>query len=308
MQDTVALVNVDFGPGTLLGMVLIGSGIALYQVRTVRPEIARDFDVFFSSVGLLCGGILVFQGWRLDPLLFFGQLLTATTAMSFAVEAVRLRGIIASQDEAMEAEEEEAFRAARRGRGRRGDAPPAARGLPAADEANTQYERWTSRDAEAFGEYGGSQAWSSFRQGDAEEWAAERAGGYGERRYGASGGYGGSGGRGADEAVRDGPFGGAGDGGAGYRPASRDVLPWEDWEAPPRSGGGDGGAGAGGGGGGGGGGPSTRRRGGDTSAPRVDPNGPFAQGFRDGRTGSGAPDSGRRGEPWDGADGRREWE
>lgn len=86
-----ALVNVDFGPGTVLGLLLIGSGVALYQVRTVRPEVSRDYDVFFSSLGLLCGGILVFQGWRLDPLLFFGQLLTAGTAISFAVEAVRLR-------------------------------------------------------------------------------------------------------------------------------------------------------------------------------------------------------------------------
>ena len=78
-----ALVNVDFGPGLILGTVLIGSGIVLYQarrtlvrrgkcltrplqVRTVRPEVSRDSDVFFSSLGLLCGGILVFQGWRLD--------------------------------------------------------------------------------------------------------------------------------------------------------------------------------------------------------------------------------------------------
>ena len=87
----MALVNVDFGPGTVLGMLLIGSGVALYQVRTMRPEVSRDYDVFFSSLGLLCGGILVFQGWRLDPLLFFGQLMTAGTAISFAVEAVRLR-------------------------------------------------------------------------------------------------------------------------------------------------------------------------------------------------------------------------
>lgn len=123
--QAVALVNVDFGPGTVLGISLIGAGILLYQarslknsiitiapylraltggcrrtrpveansvrlhlppvsrrqkqrqashltpcprpcpsrpqVRTVRPEISRDYDVFFSSVGLLCGGILVFQ-------------------------------------------------------------------------------------------------------------------------------------------------------------------------------------------------------------------------------------------------------
>lgn len=31
------------------------------------------------------------QGWRLDPLLLFCQLLTAGTALGFAVEALRLR-------------------------------------------------------------------------------------------------------------------------------------------------------------------------------------------------------------------------
>jgi hypothetical protein len=35
----VALVNVDFGPGTLLGLFLVGSGVALYQARSTRhPE------------------------------------------------------------------------------------------------------------------------------------------------------------------------------------------------------------------------------------------------------------------------------
>ena len=58
------------------------SAIALYQVRASRPEVSRDQDVFFSSVGLLCGGILVFQGWRLDPLMLFGQLLTVGTAVA----------------------------------------------------------------------------------------------------------------------------------------------------------------------------------------------------------------------------------
>jgi hypothetical protein len=32
----LALVNVDFGPGTLLGLLLIGSGVALYQASPAR--------------------------------------------------------------------------------------------------------------------------------------------------------------------------------------------------------------------------------------------------------------------------------
>ena len=35
--------------------------------------------------------IILRQGWRLDPLLLFCQLLTAGTALGFALEALRLR-------------------------------------------------------------------------------------------------------------------------------------------------------------------------------------------------------------------------
>lgn len=43
---------------------------------------------------MLCLICVVLQGWRLDPLLLFGQLLTAGAALSFGVEALRLREIV----------------------------------------------------------------------------------------------------------------------------------------------------------------------------------------------------------------------
>lgn len=43
---------------------------------------------------LLCLRMSFLQGWRLDPLLLFGQLLTAGAALSFGVEALRLREIV----------------------------------------------------------------------------------------------------------------------------------------------------------------------------------------------------------------------
>jgi len=95
-----ALVNVDLGPSAILGASVMVSAIGLYQVRASRPEVSRDQDVFFSSIGLLTGGILVFQGWRLDPLMLFGQLLTAGTAISFASEAVGLRQEILDREAA----------------------------------------------------------------------------------------------------------------------------------------------------------------------------------------------------------------
>ncbi|KAL4860268.1 hypothetical protein ACK3TF_000449 [Chlorella vulgaris] len=86
-----SLVNVDLSPSVILGVGLIFSGLSLVQVRRVKPWISKDYDIVVSSIGFLVGGILIFQGWRLDPLLLFGQLLTTGAALSFAVEALRLR-------------------------------------------------------------------------------------------------------------------------------------------------------------------------------------------------------------------------
>ena len=57
-----ALVNVDLGPSAILGASVMVSAIGLYQVRASRPEVSRDQDVFFSSIGLLTGGILTEPG------------------------------------------------------------------------------------------------------------------------------------------------------------------------------------------------------------------------------------------------------
>ncbi len=72
-------------------------GAGLYFLRSFKPALARDYDVFFAAIGLLCGGILFFQAWRLDPILQFGQFLLAGTTVFFAYESVRLRGISADQ-------------------------------------------------------------------------------------------------------------------------------------------------------------------------------------------------------------------
>jgi hypothetical protein len=116
-----ALVNIDLGPSAILGASVMVSAIGLYQVRASRPEVSRDQDVFFSSIGLLTGGILVFQGWRLDPLMLFGQLLTAGTAISFASEAVGLRQEILDREAAeMMRGDADARESGRRGYARRG--------------------------------------------------------------------------------------------------------------------------------------------------------------------------------------------
>ncbi len=91
------MVNVGFGLPSVLGIALILAGAGLYFLRTMRPALARDQDIFFAAIALLCGGILFFQGWRLDPILQFAQFLSTGAAGWFAIEAVRLRGIATEQ-------------------------------------------------------------------------------------------------------------------------------------------------------------------------------------------------------------------
>lgn len=99
LNSASVLAQVNFGTNSasILGIFLAVAGAALYFLRTVRPELSRDQDIFFAAVGLLCGFILVFQGWRLDPILQFGQLLLVGSTVFFAVESIRLRSIATQQ-------------------------------------------------------------------------------------------------------------------------------------------------------------------------------------------------------------------
>jgi hypothetical protein len=82
----------ELGPSTFVGVGLALIGFILYFIKTKKPDVSRDYDLFFSSVGLLCGGILIFQGWRLDPILLLCQILSSATAIFFIGESLWLRG------------------------------------------------------------------------------------------------------------------------------------------------------------------------------------------------------------------------
>ncbi len=91
------MVNFGSNPAFILGIALALCGVALYAMRSVRPELSRDHDIFFAAIALISGLILMFQGWRLDPLLLLGQLSLAGSAIFFAVENIRLRKISTEQ-------------------------------------------------------------------------------------------------------------------------------------------------------------------------------------------------------------------
>nr|BDW36367.1 Ycf66 protein [Barbula unguiculata] len=85
------MIHIELGPSTIIGIGLIVVGILLYALRIREPNVSRDYDSFFSSIGLLCGGILIFQGWRLDPILLLSQILLSGTAIFFIAESLYLR-------------------------------------------------------------------------------------------------------------------------------------------------------------------------------------------------------------------------
>jgi hypothetical protein len=91
------MVNFGLTTASFLGIILAVAGAGLYFLRSVRPELSRDQDIAFTAIGIICGFILIFQGWRLDPILQFGQLLLSGSAIYFAYESIKLRGIANEQ-------------------------------------------------------------------------------------------------------------------------------------------------------------------------------------------------------------------
>ena len=89
------MINIGFGPNIFLGLILGFGVVLLYFLRIVKPEVARDEDIFFATIGLLYSGILIIHGWRLDPILLFSQVLVITAVLAAGWENIRLRGVLA---------------------------------------------------------------------------------------------------------------------------------------------------------------------------------------------------------------------
>ncbi len=91
------MINVGLTPSFFLGLVVLLASIGLYFVRTLKPDVSRDYDIVFSAAGGLSGLILIWQGWRLDPILLFSQVLLAGMAGFFIYESLRLRQVATVQ-------------------------------------------------------------------------------------------------------------------------------------------------------------------------------------------------------------------
>ena len=90
------MLNFSFAPNIFLAVIVCFGVLILYLLRTVKPEVSRDEDIFFTTIGLLYSCILIIHGWRLDPILLFSQVLIILTALVAGWENIRLRGLIAN--------------------------------------------------------------------------------------------------------------------------------------------------------------------------------------------------------------------
>lgn len=60
-------------------------------MRNFQYKVSRDADIVVAAMVSIVGSTLIFQGWRLDPLLLLCQALTTSVAFWYGLETFRLR-------------------------------------------------------------------------------------------------------------------------------------------------------------------------------------------------------------------------
>jgi len=91
------MINISFSPNIFLGIIVSMGVLILYFLRNIKPEVARDEDIFFATIGFLYSCILMVHGWRLDPILLFSQVLMILTLLVTGWENIRLRGLVTNR-------------------------------------------------------------------------------------------------------------------------------------------------------------------------------------------------------------------
>jgi len=91
------MINIGFGPNILLGLTLIIAIAIFHFLRIVKPELSRDEDIFFTTIGFIYSCILLIHGWRLDPILLFSQVILVLIIIAAGWENIRLRGQLLSK-------------------------------------------------------------------------------------------------------------------------------------------------------------------------------------------------------------------
>jgi len=88
------MINIIVEPALLLGVIFAILMVFLYGLRFVNPELATDWDIFITTLGLVYSSIIIIHGWRLDPILLFSQVLLIFISISFCWILIRQRELI----------------------------------------------------------------------------------------------------------------------------------------------------------------------------------------------------------------------
>ena len=88
------MINIIIEPALLLGAVFALVMLFLYGLRFVNPDLATDWDIFITTLGIVYSSIILIHGWRLDPILLFSQVVLIFITFSFCWILIRQREII----------------------------------------------------------------------------------------------------------------------------------------------------------------------------------------------------------------------
>jgi hypothetical protein len=88
------MINIIVEPALLLGVLFAVVMLLLYGLRFFNPILSTDWDIFLTTLGLVYSSIIIIHGWRLDPILFFSQVLLVFITFSFCWVLIRQREII----------------------------------------------------------------------------------------------------------------------------------------------------------------------------------------------------------------------
>ncbi len=98
------MVNYGLNLASLLGFFLALFGLLLVPLGLSfrRPFRIRNLfqDILLALVCLLCGFILIFQGWRLNPILQFGQILLIVSIIYLSIKDIfsHIRRVVQTRD------------------------------------------------------------------------------------------------------------------------------------------------------------------------------------------------------------------
>lgn len=88
------MINIIVEPVLILGGSFAIFMLLFYSLRFINPELATDWDIFITTLGIVYSSILIIHGWRLDPILLFSQVLLIFITFSFCWILIRQREII----------------------------------------------------------------------------------------------------------------------------------------------------------------------------------------------------------------------